>query len=727
MTIVVTIVVTTVVSVVISSTCSRTERTVGRFTYRKWDSTEESRDIGGSEVLDPGQLLDTFTDDVLAGGSVDASLREILYSGKDTELSGHILGLREILDQLRKKRLELQGSLGSSQDDTYWSAELMKILKEEAQALDELEIEAEKSKDERRIGATQALISDRLSTLKLLPSGATDCIEALDRYEFVSTSARTRFKYLSNQFQKEMNADFVKGLVGVSTHSIALMTSDQSERVSSALEALNQMIDQLRQFQSLSPTFEEFMVEYQDIFPRQIADFDEFLRQLAQRWIAARTPPASDSLQGLQGSFVEHLPRDSVGIDSGILKLVDRLFANLRSTYPDFAWDRFESSIAKYSLASLENSSFYLRVEQIRELERTELELQLVVDSSTVRALDIDRIRTFIGEDSANSLSYFSRLSRSLEDSGFTAVRNGRTELTPRAIERIGRRALNKLFEQSGLAGHVGSLGLIGPVVSKSSNFTRTTRQSISHEIADRTEMTRPYEYGDDLHLNLSATLSNSLRREGGGIPIRVSLEDFELDEIEDVARSAIVLALDVSISMPMRNNFVPAKQTAIALQTLIASNYPRDYLGIVGFSEVAREIKPINLVTTGWDGTYGTNLEHALVLCRQMLCNEHGRKQIVVITDGEPTAHIDPSGEVFFHSPPTSETLKRTMAEAIRCSRAGIGINFFALGVQGAQFNFIEEMARSARVQIFHVSPDSLGFQVLSNFVVQHQLDCAS
>ena len=192
----------------------------------------------------------------------------------------------------------------------------------------------------------------------------------------------------------------------------------------------------------------------------------------------------------------------------------------------------------------------------------------------------------------------------------------------------------------------------------------------------------------------------------------------YEVVESEALARSATVLLVDLSMSMPMRDNFVPAKRMAMALETLISSRFPRDYLGIVGFSEVAREIRPDELPTAMWDYVYGTNLQHALALSRRMLAHQHGTKQIIVVTDGEPTAHIDDRGEVFFNYPPVPETLQRTMAEVIRCTRAGIIINCFALDLERTHYPFVEQIARVNGGRTFYTTPDALGGYVLVDFL---------
>ncbi len=226
----------------------------------------------------------------------------------------------------------------------------------------------------------------------------------------------------------------------------------------------------------------------------------------------------------------------------------------------------------------------------------------------------------------------------------------------------------------------------------------------------DREETTKAYEYGDPLNLHLSTTVHNAVRRRGSGVPVRLTPEDFEVVEVEAMSRSATVLCVDLSMSMPMRDNFVPAKRMAMALQTLISSKFPRDYLGIIGFSEVAREIRPDEIPTAMWDYVYGTNLQHALALSRRLLAHQHGTKQIIVVTDGEPTAHIDDYGEVTFNYPPIPETLRRTMAEVIRCTRAGIVINTFALDLQRTHYPFVEQIARVNGGRTFYTTPDALG-----------------
>ena len=180
---------------------------------------------------------------------------------------------------------------------------------------------------------------------------------------------------------------------------------------------------------------------------------------------------------------------------------------------------------------------------------------------------------------------------------------------------------------------------------------------------------TKPYEYGDRFNLHIEKTLRNAVARTGGGTPVRLHPDDFEIERTEQLVRSSTVLMLDVSMSMAMRDNFLPAKKVTMALHSLISSQYPRDFLGMVSFSEVAREFNAATLPELSWDYVYGTNMQHSFQIARKMLAKQAGTKQIIMITDGEPTAHITPSGQPYFNYPPSQETVDLTLAEVAKCT----------------------------------------------------------
>jgi uncharacterized protein with von Willebrand factor type A (vWA) domain len=237
----------------------------------------------------------------------------------------------------------------------------------------------------------------------------------------------------------------------------------------------------------------------------------------------------------------------------------------------------------------------------------------------------------------------------------------------------------------------------------------------IGHE---RANDTKPYEFGDPFRLDLHGTLRNALRRNGSGLPIGLSPEDFEIERTEHSTRSSTVLLLDLSLSMPMRDNFLPAKKVAMALHSLITSQFPRDYMGIVGFSETARILTASQLPEVSWDFVYGTNMQHGFMLARQLLSKQTGTKQIIMITDGEPTAHITSRGDVFFNYPPVQETVEATLREVVRCTRDDIRINTFMLDANSYLKSFIEKLTSINRGRAFFTTPETLGDYVLVDFI---------
>jgi uncharacterized protein with von Willebrand factor type A (vWA) domain len=317
----------------------------------------------------------------------------------------------------------------------------------------------------------------------------------------------------------------------------------------------------------------------------------------------------------------------------------------------------------------------------------------------------LDKVAKYLGDDAARSLDRLANLAKQLSDAGLIEQREGRYTLTAAGTRRIGQQALSDLF---------------GQLTKDRVGNHRTTWTGTGH---DREEHTRPYQFGDPFNLDLSRTVHNAVRRAGSGLPVRLSPDDFEVIETEALTRTATVLLLDLSLSMPMRDNFVPAKKMALALHTLITTRFPRDYLGLVGFSEVARAIEPEDLPTVSWDYVYGTNLQHGLILARKMLAHQAGTKQIILVTDGEPTAHIVPDDhgagyDVEFNYPPIPETLEVTLAEVLRCTRTGITINTFLLDPDQGLRGFISQLSRINRGRTFAVSPDELGDYVLVDFL---------
>ncbi len=317
-------------------------------------------------------------------------------------------------------------------------------------------------------------------------------------------------------------------------------------------------------------------------------------------------------------------------------------------------------------------------------------------------------VRELIGEDAAHDLDALDELARQLERAGYLTRRGERLELTPRGSRRIGQKVLDDLFSRlsrDAFGGH---------------RIDRAGRGG------EREETTKPYEFGDPFHLDIRGTIENALRRpeNAPGAAARRRRRaswpsDFEVFRTEQLTRTSTVLLVDMSRSMLLRGCFLAAKKVAVALDTLIRTQFPHDDLAVIGFAYYARELRPEALAELTWHGyEYGTNLQHALMLARGILARDHGGdRQIVVITDGEPTAHFE-DGQVEFSYPPTRRTIQETLREVQRCTRDGITINTFMLERSRALAEFVALITRMNRGRAFYATPERLGEYVLVDFV---------
>ena len=396
---------------------------------------------------------------------------------------------------------------------------------------------------------------------------------------------------------------------------------EQLARMRDAFDALNRMLEQRERGEPLDPTFEEFMEQFGDLFgpapPPSTSCSSSWRARMAAAeamWRVA-LPRAARPAPGAWPSPCSRT-WTCVGRSSGWPATSQRAFPECR--------------LGPAATGSTATARWACRGDRLPRLSWASSSGSRTCSSSATSPaalpeIDLDEVRRHLGEDAARSLDRLARLTRELAEAGLIENRGGRTELTPKGVRRLGQRALSR------------------PVLHDAHGPDRRAQGHAGRAPATTARRRRkPYEYGDPFNLHLPRTVHNAVRRAGAGVPVRLAPEDFEVVETEALARSATVLLVDLSMSMPMRDNFVPAKKMAMALQTLISSRFPRDYLGIVGFSEVAREIKPEDLPTAMWDYVYGTNLQHALLLARKLLAHQHGTKQIIVVTDGEPTAHID-------------------------------------------------------------------------------------
>ena len=640
--------------------------------------------------MDADDVLSEITDDLLYHGDLNAALRRMMQSGFKDRNGEKVQGMRQLLEQLRRRRRdELERyDLGGVYDDI--AQELRDVLDMERSGIDDLVEEARQSGDQRRQEVTESVADERRMQLDMIPPDLSGQVQALQEYEFTSSEAREKFEELMDRLRQQLLQSYFNQMAG----SMQSTTPEDVQNMKDMFNSLNRMLEQREAGEPLDPSFEQFMEQFGQFFPGNPQNLDELLEQLAQQMAAMQsmlnsmTPEQRAQLQGLANQLLE---------DMDLRWQVDRLSANLQQAFPQAGWDRRYNFSGQDPLGFAEAASLMDRLGDLDQLENL---LRSASSPGALAEVDVDRARDLLGDDAARSLDRLAELAKMLEDAGLIEQREGRFELTPRGMRRIGQNALSDLFSK---------------LARDRLGRHEADRSGVGHE---RAYETKPYEFGDPFNLSIERTVRNAIQRTGGGTPVRLASEDFEVERTETLTRAATVLMVDLSLSMPMRDNFLPAKKVAMALHSLISSQFPRDYLGLVGFSEVARELKPEQLPEVSWDFVYGTNMQHGFLLARHMLARQSGTKQIIMITDGEPTAHVMPDGEVFFHYPPVQETVDATLTEVARCTREGIKINTFMLDATGYLKDFVEKLTRLNQGRAFFTTPETLGDYVLVDFI---------
>lgn len=653
-----------------------------RFTYSRWDGTQRGFD------LDADLLFDQLTDELLYHGDVNAALRRMMQDGMRGPDGERLDGLREMLERVRKERQERleQSNLGGVYDEI--ADELDDIIDEERHAIENAVRDADASGDQRRSDAARNTAAERNMRLDLMPNDLAGKVRELSSYDFESADAQHRFEQMMDKLRQQLMQQAVDQM----TDGMQGMTPEDMARMKDMLAALNEMLEKHQRGED--PGFEQFMEEFGEFFPENPQSVEELLEAMAKRMAAMQamlnsmTPEQRAQLQQLSEQLLS---------DMDLQWQMDQLGSNLQQMFPQLNWGQsyeFEGQDPMGMGQAMQAMA------DLGDLDQLEHLLQNATNPGALAEADMDRVRDLLGDDAAKSLERLSQLTKMLEEAGLIENKEGRLELTPRGLRAIGSNALRDLFTKL-TKEHVGQ--------------HQTHQLGQGHE---RTYQTKQYEFGDPFQLDLQRTIRNALGRAGQGTPVKLQPDDFEIEQTEHQTRSSTVLMLDLSMSMPMRDNFLPAKKVAMALHHLISSQFPRDYLGLVGFSETARAITAEQLPEVSWDFVYGTNMHHGFTLARQLLSKQTGTKQIIMITDGEPTAHITPQGDVYFNYPPVRETIEATLREVVRCTRDQIRINTFVLDATTALTQFIERLTEINGGRAFYTDNQSLGDYVLVDFL---------
>ncbi len=661
-----------------------------RFRYSRWDGSQKGFQ------LDAFDVLSELTDDLMYHGDPMAALRRLMQEGFEDRNGERIQGLREIMEQLRQERQERleNHDLGGVYDEI--NDELSGLMDQERQSLDdrgalaEMELgDPDASADAQRSAElAKETTTNKQMQLDMLPDDLAGKVRGLQNYEFESNEAQQRFEELLDQLRQQLMEQQFNQMAG----AMEDVSPEDMARMKDMMAELNKMLEQRANGEE--PDFEKFMEEYGDFFPDNPQTLDELLESMAQQMAAMQamlnsmTPEQRQQLMDLSNQLME---------DMDLNFEVSRLSQNLQQMFPDAGWQQSYDFSGFDPLGFADASQM---MQELGQLDQMENFLSQATSPQSLAEVDMEQVRNLLGDESAASLERVSELAKMMEEQGLIQNKEGRLELTPRGLRRLGQQALGDLFSK------------LSPDKLGKHDIEQA---GVGHE---RNYDTKPYEFGDPFNLNIERTIGNAIRRTGGGTPVRLTPDDFEIERTERQVRSSTVLMLDLSLSMPMRDNFLPAKKVAMALHSLISTQFPRDYLGIVSFSEVAKELKASDLPEVSWDFVYGTNMQHAFRLSRNLLAKESGTKQIIMITDGEPTAHLLDDGTPFFSYPPARETVEQTMAEVMRCTKAGITINTFMLDPDSGLRGFIERITAMNQGRAFFTTPQTLGDYVLVDFI---------
>ncbi|WP_052889061.1 VWA domain-containing protein [Thermogemmatispora carboxidivorans] len=683
-----------------------------RYGYSRWDGTQEI------EGLDADDIMRALADDYLEQGDLQQALRRLMQDGMQLPDGRRNLGLRELLERLRAQRSQLLNRYNMASgvmDDLRQKLEEIKQLEregierrlKEAQELAEAEqtrqpeagTPSQPGEDsagsdaltpEQKRRMLETIAQRKRQYLENLPHDLPGQIKALSEYDFMEEAAREKFNELLESLRQQMMQQFFEGM----QQSLQSMTPEDIARLREMIRELNRMLRERQQ--GLNPDFDSFMEKYGEYFPG-VNTLDDLIEQMQQRMAAMQA--LMENLSPEQRQELANLMEQLISDDRIRVDLME-LAQNLQALAP---LDDYRMRFPFRGSEPLPFNEALRMMGRLQQMEGLEEQLQQARRLDDLEAIDSQKVRELLGSEEYRSLEELKELMRVLEEAGYIQKKGNRWELTARAIRKIGQKALQDIFDKlkrDGFGRHVSPFR--GPG-------------------GERTDESKRYEFGDPFLLDLQKTVMNAVYRNGTGTPIRLSREDFEVYRTEFTTQSSTVLMLDMSMSMIYNGCQQAAKKVAVALESLIRSQFPRDNLYIVGFAFVAREYKPEELIEIGrYDHSQGTNLAHGLMLARQLLSRHHGvNKQIILVTDGGPTVWYEEElGGWQFAYPPNPWAEQQALLEVQRCTREGITINTFMLEDDRWMVSFVNQMAEINHGRTFYADKNNLGEYLLVDYL---------
>jgi len=651
--------------------------------YRRYD--------GGDPLAPPVDLaeaLDAIGQDVMAGASPERAMREFLRRG-----SADQPGLDDLARRLAERRR-----------DILQRHDLDGTMREVAQLLDKA-VTAERGQLARDITMDDDDRAFREMQLDGLPASTAAAVSELSSYDWQSSDARAAYEQIKDLLGRELLDQRFAGM----KQALEGATDEDRTAVQEMLSDLNDLLEKQR-LSDGSPegraevdrAFEDFMAKHGDFFPEDPKDIDELMDALASRAAAAQRMLASMTPE--QREELMQLSQQAFG-SPGLMEQLARMDDNLRALRPGEDWSGSETFEGGEGLGLGDGTG---ALQDLAQIDALSDQLSQSYSGARLDDLDLDALSRQLGDEAAVEARTLQELERALRDSGYLKRgSDGELRLSPKAMRELGKALLRDVAER--MSGRAGA------------RESRTTGLA-----GEPSGASRRWAFGDTEPWDVPRTITNAVlrdggsrRRDGGGSPVRLHIDDVEVVETEARTQAAVALLVDTSFSMAMDGRWVPMKRTALALHQLIRSRFRGDHLELIGFGRHAEvmEIEELTALDARW--AKGTNLHHALLLANRFF-RKHPNAQpvLLVVTDGEPTAHLEADGEVWFSYPPDPLTIAHSVRELDASARLGAQVTFFRLGEDPGLARFIDSMAR--RVDGRMVSPelDDLGAAVVGSYL---------
>jgi uncharacterized protein with von Willebrand factor type A (vWA) domain len=638
------------------------------------------RYVDGPDPLAPpvdlAEALDAIGEDVMAGYSPERAMREFLRRGGSDNRGLDDLAAR--VAQRRRELLQRHNLDGTLQE----VRELLDhaVLEERKQLARDLDDDARFA--EMRIGN--------------LPASTAAAVSELGDYPWRSSAARQDFEQIKDLLGREMLDQRFAGM----KQALQNATDEDRAAVNAMLSDLNDLLEAHARGEDTTEQFEQFMDQHGDFFPERPKDVEELLDALAARAAAAQR--MRNSMTQEQRDELDALAAQAFGSPQ-LMESLARMDANLQTLRPGEDWGGSEQFDGEQGLGLGDGTGV---LQDLADLDDLAEQLSQSYDGARMDDVDVDKLARQLGNEAAVDARTLTELERALSDSGYLRrSADGQLKLSPKAMRQLGKALLRDVATR--LSGRQGA------------RDTRTAGAA-----GERSGATREWSFGSTEPWDVTRTVTNAVVRtvSEGGDPrsgVRLDIRDVEVTETEARTQAAVALLVDTSFSMAIDGRWVPMKRTALALHTLIRSRFRGDHLQLVSFGRHARviEIEQLTALDAKWDK--GTNLHHAL-----LLANRHFRKHpsaqpvLLVVTDGEPTSHLEPDGEVHFSYPPHPLTLAYSIRELDAAGRLGAQTTFFRLGEDPGLARFIDQMAKRVDGRVVAPELDDLGAAVVGSYL---------